>query len=131
MYSPLLLEHASHPRNRGRLERPDASGCASFKLCGDRMRIDFQVSDGRLVQVRAEAFGCGAAVAAASVATELLEGRTLSTARALTAFELDQALGGVPAPKRHALWMVLECVADALGSRTGPDATREGSTNRR
>jgi NifU-like protein len=95
------------------------------------MLIDFQVSDGRLVRVRAEAFGCGAAVAAASAATELLEGRTLSAARALTAFELDRALGGVPAPKRHALWMVLECVADALGSRTEPDATRGGPTSQR
>ena len=117
MYSPLLVEHAVHPRNQGSLEHPDAVGTARFERCGDRMRLEFRLAEGRVQEVRCQAFGCGAAVAAASAATELLEGRTLGGARALTAFELDEALGGVPVPKRHALLMVLECVAGALGSR--------------
>ena len=117
MYSPLLVEHAVHPRNQGSLEHPDAVGTARFERCGDRMRLEFRLAEGRVQEVRCQAFGCGAAVAAASAATELLEGRTLGGARALTAFELDEALGGVPTPKRHALLMVLECLGEALGPR--------------
>ena len=117
VYSPRLVEHAVHPRNQGSMEHPDAVGTARFERCGDRMRLEFRLSEGRVQEVRCQAFGCGAAVAAGSAATELLAGRTLGEARALTAFELDEALGGVPAPKRHALLMVLECIAGALGGR--------------
>jgi len=117
VYSPRLVEHAVHPRNQGSLEHPDAVGTARFERCGDRMRLEFRLAEGRVLEVRCQAFGCGAAVAAGSAATELLAGRTLDAARRLTAFELDEALGGVPAPKRHALLMVLECIAGALGGR--------------
>ena len=70
-------------------------------------------------EIRGQTFGCGAAVAAASVATQLLQGLTVTEARNLDAFELDRALGGVPPAKRHALLMVLQCLAEALGPRIG------------
>ncbi|MBZ0253372.1 MAG: iron-sulfur cluster assembly scaffold protein [Candidatus Methylomirabilis sp.] len=117
MYSQALMDHAVHPRNRGRLPEPSATGTSYFHRCGDRMTIDFRVADGRVEEVRAEAYGCGASVAAASAATELLRGRPVEEARNLSSFTLNDALGDVPAPKRHALWMVLECVAQALGPR--------------
>lgn len=117
MYSARLVDHAVHPRNQGALPGATASGTARFERCGDRMRLELRVADGRVQEARCQAFGCGAAVAAGSAATELLQGRTVEEARALSAFELDDALGGVPAPKRHALLMVLQCLAEALGPR--------------
>mgnify|MGYP000885905945 CR=1 FL=1 len=71
MYSPLLLDHAVHPRNTGPLPGPTHVGEARYERCGDRMRLEFLVADGRVREVRGQTFGCGAAVAAASVATEL------------------------------------------------------------
>lgn len=117
MYSPLFLEHFHRPRNEGSLDEPDASGSARFERCGDSLRLDFRSSGDRLREVCFRSRGCGAVKAAGSAATELLLGRTLEEARSLTSLDLDQALGGVPPAKRHALWMVLECLAEALGPR--------------
>jgi len=125
MYSPLLLDHAVHPRNTGPLPGPTHVGEARYERCGDRMRLEFLVADGRVREVRGQTFGCGAAVAAASVATELLRGLTVTEARNLDAFQLDRALGGVPPAKRHALLMVLLCVAEALGPRIGAATPQE------
>ena len=125
MYSPLFLDHAAHPRNSGPLPGATHVGEALYERCGDRMRLEFLVADGRVQEVHAQAFGCGAAVAAASVATELLQGLTVTEARNLDAFQLDRALGGVPPAKRHALLMVLQCLAEALGPRIGAAPPRE------
>ena len=114
MYSPELLDHAMNPRNFGRLVRPDRSGSSSFEHCGDRMSLQFQLAEGRILDVVADACGCGPTMAAASVATELLKGRTVDEARRLDPAEIDAALGRVPAVHRHAFWMVLECVEEAF-----------------
>ncbi len=98
MYSPTLLDHAVHPRNTGPLPGATHVGEARYERCGDRMRLEFLVADGRVREARGQGFGCGAAVAAASVATELLQGLTVTEARNLDAFQLDRALGGVPRP---------------------------------
>jgi NifU-like protein involved in Fe-S cluster formation len=119
MYNPTLLDHAVHPRNTGPLPGATHAGEARYERCGDRMRLEFLVMDGRVREVRGQAFGCGAAVAAASVASELLQGLAVTEARALDAFQLDRALGGVPPAKRHALLMVLQSLAEALGPRIG------------
>jgi NifU-like protein involved in Fe-S cluster formation len=125
MYSPTLIDHAVHPRNTGPLPGATHAGEARYERCGDRMRLEFLVADGRVREARGQAFGCGAAVAAASVATELLQGLNVTEARNLDAFRLDRALGGVPPAKRHALLMVLLCVAEALGPRIGAGPPRE------
>ena len=120
--SARLIDHALHPRNDDPLPGANACGTARFERCGDRMRLELRIEGGLLQDARCLTVGCGAALAAGSVATELLQGRTVAEARNLTAFELDHALGGVPAPKRHALLMVLECLAGALGPRIPPPA---------
>jgi NifU-like protein involved in Fe-S cluster formation len=127
MYSPTLLDHAAHPRNTGALPGATHIGEARYERCGDRMRLEFLVAEGRVRELRGQAFGCGAAVAAASVATELLQGLTVTEARNLNAFQLDRALGGVPPAKRHALLMVLQCLAEALGPRIGAAPPQEKS----
>lgn len=83
------------------------------------MRLQVRLEEGRIREAAFDATGCGAAVAAGSAGTELLVGREVAEARGLTAFDLDRALGGVPPQKRHALLMFLECLAGALGPRTG------------
>ena len=125
MYSPTLIDHAVHPRNTGPLPGATHAGEARYERCGDRMRLEFLVADGRVREARGQAFGCGAAVAAASVATELLQGLNVTEARNLDAFRLDRALGGGPPAKRHALLMVLLCVAEALGPRIGAATPQE------
>lgn len=117
MYSPQLMDHFLHPRHRGALPGATATGSARWDLCGDRLRLFVRVDEGRVAEAAFEAWGCGAAVAAGSAAADWLRGRDVEEARAMTAFELDRALGGVPPAKRHALVMVLEAVAEALGPR--------------
>ena len=120
MYSPLLLDHAAHPRNTGPLPGATHVGEARYERCGDRMRLEFLVADGRVREVRGQAFGCGAAVAAASVATELLHGLTVTEARNIDAFQLDRALGGVPRPS------ATPCHGPSMPCR-GPRASHRGS----
>ena len=100
---------------------PEAIGTARFDRCGDTLRLEFRLEQGRVREVRFQATGCGAVKAAGSAATQLLAGRSVQEARHLSAFELDDHLGGVSPPKRHALWMVLECVAEAIGPRTAAE----------
>lgn len=120
-YSPQFLEHFRNPRYRGPLVGATCSGEARFKPCGDWMRLEIRVLEGRVTDARFTATGCGAAVAAGSAGVELLLGREVAAARRVTAFELDRALGGLPPQKRHALLMFLECLGGALGPR-GADA---------
>lgn len=117
LYSPELLDHFQNPRLRGGLPDATGSGEARFQRCGDWMRLEVEVRDGRVADARFEAHGCGAALAAGSAGAEIIIGQPLDLARNLTAFDLDRALGGVPPAKRHALWMMLECLAAALGPR--------------
>jgi len=125
VYSPKLLEHFHHPRHRRELDNPDAQGEARYPPCGDRLRLTMRIEEGRLTALGFTAFGCGAAKAAGSAATELLLGKTVDEARNLSVFAVDDALGGLPPAKRHALWMVLECLHEALGPRTQAEESEE------
>lgn len=120
MYSPQVLDHFHYPRNRGQLQEPDAVGESSYQRCGDRLCLTFRLDGDVIEEVRARAVGCGVTVAAGSVATTILKGMTVEEARQLDAFQLDKALGGVPPSKRHAILMVLDCLARALGTRNHP-----------
>lgn len=117
MHDPRFLDHFKNPRHEGLLADPDTFGTARFDRCGDRLTLHFRLHADRVEEVCFQSSGCGMIRAAASAATELLCGRSLTEARSLTSLELDRALGGVPPAKRHALWMVLECLAEALGPR--------------
>ena len=116
MYSPTVREHAINPRNRGELESPTASGHATYARCGDKLTMHFRVEEGIITDASFTASGCGPVVAAASLATTMLIGRTVEQARQLSVFELHNTLGGIPVSKRHALLLVLQCLAEALGA---------------
>lgn len=114
MYSDTIKDHAMNPRNRRALEHPDAVGESKYRRCGDKVKLYFRLRDDLIEDVSFTATACGPAVAAASLATTLLKGRAVDEALTLGTFELHDALGGLPASKRHAILLVLECLHEAL-----------------
>lgn len=120
-YSPTLVDHFHHPRNAGELEDPNAVAEGENPVCGDTVRIQMRIQDGVITQIRWSASGCPPAIAAASAASVLLEGRSLDEARRVDRARLSAALGGLPARKAHAATLVLTTVARALdGYRSSP-----------
>jgi nitrogen fixation protein NifU and related proteins len=83
LYREVILEHSKHPHNAGTLEQPDISHEEHNPLCGDRVRIDLQVQDGVITDVRFKGRGCAISQASASLLTDELRGKTLDQARAI------------------------------------------------
>lgn len=99
------------------MSEPDAVGYAEYRRCGDHLTMFFRVQEDVIKDVCFDARACGPVTAAASFATTYLFGKTVAQARELDAFQLSEALGGLPTSKRHALLLVLQCLAEALGPR--------------
>lgn len=121
-YNPVILDHFEHPRNVGLVDNADAVGRAGNPACGDELELSFRIRDGRIEQAMFRASGCGAAIASSSITTELLSGRTLGEAAALTNAQVAAALGGLPAMKMHCSVLAEDAVAAALadyGRRSG------------
>lgn len=113
-HNPLVLEHFFNPRNVGDLADADGVGEVGAVACGDVMRISIKVRDGRIAEARFRTFGCATAIAASSVTTELLQGRTLAHAGGLSNGEVSSALGGLPAAKSHCPVLAEAAVKAAL-----------------
>jgi NifU-like protein involved in Fe-S cluster formation len=114
VYSDALLDHFEHPRNAGELTTANVVAEGENPVCGDRLRVELQIQDGRIAAMRWRAEGCAPAIAAASAASELLQGASLEDARRLDRNALSAALGGIPARKSHAATLVLTTIAQAL-----------------
>ncbi|HOD65438.1 MAG TPA: iron-sulfur cluster assembly scaffold protein [candidate division Zixibacteria bacterium] len=99
MYNPTVMDHFQNPRNTGDLDRPDGIGQVGNPACGDVMRIFIRVEAGRIADIRSQTFGCAAAIACSSMASEMVLGKTLDEAFALTRDDVAQALGGLPEKK--------------------------------
>ena len=114
MYSEKVMEHFEHPRNVG--EIPDASGTGTVgnAKCGDIMKMDIKVENGVITDVKFKTFGCGAAIATSSMATEMIKGKPLAQVMALTNRAVAQALDGLPAHKLHCSVLAEEAVKAAL-----------------
>ena len=115
-YSDLIMDHFRHPRNVGAIEDADAAGEDTNPVCGDRLRLTLRIRDAVVQEARFQTEGCVGAIAAGSMATELLKGRTLAAAATLSREEIDRALGGLPPAKRHAAVLVESCLKKALES---------------
>jgi len=112
-YSAITVDHFQHPRNVGRLADADRVGRVDDPAT--ETTISFYVKlgpDGRVSGARFRTFGCSACIAASSIATELI----VSRAQALSAAEIDTALGGLPADKQFCAELVARAVHDALGA---------------
>lgn len=114
-YTPTVLEHFSNPRNVGEMENADAVGEIGNPVCGDTMRLMLKVEDGRITDVRFKTFGCAAAIASSSVATEMMRGKTLDEAlQEVTKQSILTALGGLPEQKVHCSLLATDALAAAV-----------------
>ena len=114
LYSEKVMDHFTHPRNVGVIENADGVGEVGNAKCGDIMRIYLKINDGVIEDVKFETFGCGSAIASSSMATEMIKGKPLSDALALTNKAVAQALDGLPAHKLHCSVLAEEAVKSAI-----------------
>jgi nitrogen fixation NifU-like protein len=114
MYSSIVWEHIRNTQNRGVLATANAVGEARFSQCCDHLILQLRLENGLILEAQFLAKACGAVVAAASLFTTRLVGMTSDQARQISVIKLDKDLGGLPGPKRHALWMCLEALQNAL-----------------
>ncbi len=114
MYSEKVMDHFEHPRNVG--EIPDANGVGTVgnAKCGDIMRMYLKVENGVIQDVKFKTFGCGAAIATSSMATEMVKGKTLKEALALTNKAVAEALDGLPPVKMHCSLLAEEAIHAAV-----------------
>jgi len=94
-YEEVILDHWRNPRNKGRLEAPDLDVVEANPLCGDVVRLQLKVKDGAVEDVRFDGRGCAISQAAASLLTEMIQGKTVSELKGMADDELLSALGGV------------------------------------
>ena len=100
-YNPLVMDHLTCPRNKGEMENPDGVGEAQNPVCGDTMRLFIRVEADRITDARFLTFGCGAAIASSSITTEMVKGKTIEEALAISDQMIVEALGGLPPTKIH------------------------------
>lgn len=115
MYSDTVIDHFENPRNVGQLEDPSGVGTVGNAKCGDIMRIYLDIDDDGVIQdVKFKTFGCGAAVASSSMATEMVKGKTVDEALKLTNRAVMEALHGLPPEKIHCSLLAEEAIHAAL-----------------
>jgi len=115
MYTEKVLDHFTHPRNVGELADANGVGTVGNPRCGDIMRMYIKVDENDVISdVTFKTFGCGAAVATSSMATELIKGKTLSEALQLTNKAVIEALEGLPPAKVHCSVLAEEAIKAAL-----------------
>jgi nitrogen fixation NifU-like protein len=110
MFSQTLLDHFGNPHNAGDLPAATATAEVSNPVCGDVMRLAVRLESGRIAEARFRTQGCVAAIAAGSVLTDLLAGKTPVEAAALSAAEISDALGGLPSASQHAAQLCRDVV---------------------
>ena len=114
MYSPTVIDHFQHPRNLGDLDAPDAVAEVENPACGDRTRLALRIDEGRIVAARFRTEGCPAAIAASSITTELILGKSLAEAGELRDTDVVEALGGLPRNKMHCSVLAEDVIRAAL-----------------
>jgi nitrogen fixation NifU-like protein len=114
MYSPELLDHFEHPRNAGELPEADARVRVDNPVCGDILELFIKVYADRIVDLRFRAKGCVPAMACGSAVTELVRGRLVSDAKALSREDVVGAVGGLPAESGHAAQLAIEGLRQVL-----------------
>ena len=119
VYSAVLIDHFQHPRNAGAMADANAEAFVTNPVCGDSLRIFLKIEDGRVARASFLSSGCPASIATSSAATELLAGRDLASAEALTRDDYAAAVGGLPKAKVHCSVLAASAVHQAIeGWRT-------------
>jgi nitrogen fixation NifU-like protein len=133
MYSEKVMDHFENPRNVGKLDDANAIGEVGNAVCGDIMKIYMKIENGIIEDVSFKTFGCGAAIATSSMATELVKGKTIEEALKLTNKAVMEALDGLPPAKVHCSVLAEQAIHAALkdySEKTGikldlPETTQE------
>lgn len=114
-YSDKVFDHFTNPRNVGEIENADGIGEVGNAKCGDIMKVYLKVSDNDIIEdVKFKTFGCGAAIATSSMATEMVKGKTIEEALKLTNQAVAEALDGLPPVKMHCSVLAEEALRSAI-----------------
>lgn len=113
-YSAKVMDHFMNPRNMGEIPDASGSGTVGNPKCGDIMRIDLKIENNIIVDAKFKTFGCGAAIATSSMATELVKGKTIQEALEVTNKAVMDALDGLPPVKVHCSLLAEEAIHAAL-----------------
>jgi NifU-like protein involved in Fe-S cluster formation len=114
MYNPKILEHLDNPRNVGAMAEATAQGAATNPVCGDLLHLYLKVVDGRVAAASFLVEGCPPSIAAASVLTEMLLGRTVAEAQQFKPKDVSAALEGLPRNKEHCAVLAIDALRAAL-----------------
>lgn len=114
LYTETVMDHFTHPRNVGEIPDADGVGEVGNAKCGDIMKMYLKIKDNRIEDAKFETFGCGSAIASSSMATELIKGKTVDEALAVTNKQVVDALGGLPAYKLHCSVLAEESIKAAV-----------------
>ncbi len=115
MYTEKVMDHLMHPRNVGEIDNASGVGTVGNAKCGDIMRIFLDIDENQVVRdAKFKTFGCGAAIATSSMATEMIIGKTIQEALEVTNKAVMEALGGLPPVKVHCSLLAEQAVHAAL-----------------
>ena len=114
MYTEQVIDHFTNPRNVGEIENASGVGLVGNAKCGDIMKIFIKVKNNVIVDVKFKTFGCGAAIATSSRATEMVMGNTSEEALAVTNKQVTDSLGGLPEVKLHCSVLAEEALHEAI-----------------
>ena len=113
-YSEKVMDHFSNPRNVGEIKDADGIGEVGNPKCGDIMKMNLKIENNIIVDVKFKTFGCGAAIATSSMATEMVKGKTIDQALKLTNKAVMEALDGLPPVKVHCSVLAEQAIKSAL-----------------
>ncbi len=113
-YNETVMDHFKNPRNVGVIEAPDAQGRTMNSACGDMIHLTLSIEKGIITDARFKAFGCGAAIASSSKFTEMIRGKSIQAALAITPEDVSRALGGLPEEKIRCSLLAPEALQKAL-----------------
>ena len=114
MYNQKVLEAFAHPQNVGEIENPDGEGTVGNATCGDIMKITLRIVDDKIVDAKFQTFGCAAAIATSSTATQMVIGMTVDEALKLTNARVVEELEGLPPQKIHCSVLAEEAIKKAI-----------------
>ena len=126
-YSEKVMDHFQHPRNVGKMDDADGVGEVGNAKCGDIMKIYIKVKDDIITDIKFNTFGCGSAIAASSMSTEMIKGKPISQALELTNKAVVEALDGLPPAKIHCSVLAEEAVKAAIDDYYKKKAAKEQS----
>ena len=114
VYSEKVMDHFANPRNIGEMENADGIGEVGNPKCGDIMKMYLKIENNKIIDVKFKTFGCGAAIATSSMATELIKGKSIDDALKVTNKAVMEALDGLPPVKVHCSVLAEEAIKAAI-----------------